>query len=234
MKLSGGIIAGLAGALLWMGVAQAGNVSYPGFSAPTGLSINGDAEVAGDKLRLVKTGDQAGSAFTEKTFVKSDKSFRSKFMIKMHHTNFYPGDGMAFVLHADTETAVGEGGGGLGYSGIADSVAVELDLFKNDEQNDPSGPHVAVTSGGPSNHIASSDAPGLYGKKLLTWVSYSANSERIKVFVSKKAKKPKKPLVSTKLDLATVTGVPRLRAGFTAGTGEGSVKADVLSWNLRQ
>lgn len=58
------------------------------------------------------------------------------------------GDGFAFVVQEDRFDALGNGGGGLGYDGVNNSLAVEFDTFYNPELLDVYENHVSVHSGG--------------------------------------------------------------------------------------
>ena len=64
-------------------------------------------------------------------------------------------DGIAFVLQGQCN---GEGiaGGGIGYQGIGNSVAVEFDDFQNPDLGDPAADHVAIQSGGNTSHFTNS------------------------------------------------------------------------------
>lgn len=68
-------------------------------------------------------------------------------------------DGIVFIL-ATTNTPTGGGGGNLGYSGIAPSIAIEMDDYFNSEYSDPSPDHMAVISGGSVNHNAATNLAG--------------------------------------------------------------------------
>ena len=60
-------------------------------------------------------------------------------------------DGFAFVLYdalAVNTSAVGAGGGGLGYAGLPNSVAVEFDTMGDPSLDEPAVAHVAVLSRG--------------------------------------------------------------------------------------
>ncbi|KAJ3288834.1 peptide-N4-(N-acetyl-beta- glucosaminyl)asparagine amidase [Rhizoclosmatium sp. JEL0117] len=65
-------------------------------------------------------------------------------------------DGLALVLHSAGPSAIGDGGGGLGYQGIPSSIAVEFDMYASrDTCADPDGNHVSVqTSGGRAGNSA--------------------------------------------------------------------------------
>lgn len=64
------------------------------------------------------------------------------------HCRSRGGDGLAFVIQGQSPRALGAGGAGLGYTGIANSVAVEFDTFYNAELLEAGENHVAVHSRG--------------------------------------------------------------------------------------
>src|SRR5579871_4879192 len=88
--------------------------------------------------------------------------FTSVFQFQITHSGF-PADGIAFVIQncasCDGQTsALGNNGGGIGYAGIDNSLAIEFDTYQNSELGDPNANHVAVQSCGTnpntSNHLA--------------------------------------------------------------------------------
>jgi len=60
-------------------------------------------------------------------------------------------DGMSFIL-TNTTTALGSGGGDIGYGGILTSVVIEFDTWQNTDKNDPVQDHMGITSAGQSTH----------------------------------------------------------------------------------
>ena len=78
----------------------------------------------------------------------------------------YGADGASFIIQNSTpptNTGVGNPtdlqGGGLGYNGISDSLAVEFDTFQNPETSDPSDNFVSVNSGGTGANSNDNVAP---------------------------------------------------------------------------
>ncbi|CAM9212124.1 unnamed protein product, partial [Choristocarpus tenellus] len=76
------------------------------------------------------------------------------FSRNMHTTcSIRGGDGLAFVLHGDPrgDSALGIVGGEMGYGGLLNSMAVELDTWYNPDSNstDIVYDHIGVHSGGP-------------------------------------------------------------------------------------
>jgi hypothetical protein len=63
------------------------------------------------------------------------------------------GDGLAFVMHGDPagSGALGSGGGGMGYAGLANALVVELDTWYN--------PNPAATWGGSGPMVTTDDSP---------------------------------------------------------------------------
>lgn len=68
-------------------------------------------------------------------------------------------DGIVFVMH-DQPVAIGLTGGGMGYQGINNSVAVEFDTWQNGNKGDPFQDHVAVVSNGDNNHNSPANLAG--------------------------------------------------------------------------
>ncbi len=66
-------------------------------------------------------------------------------------------DGLAFVLQP-VSTTIGSAGGGLGYAGIAPSIAVEIDTYQN--SGDPSYDHIAIMRNGDVNHGSGNNLAG--------------------------------------------------------------------------
>lgn len=60
------------------------------------------------------------------------------------------GDGFAFVVQNFGEQTLGQGGGGLGYGGIPNAVAVEFDTWFDSNLRDPYENHLAVLTRGRS------------------------------------------------------------------------------------
>jgi hypothetical protein len=237
-KLVGVLV--VVGCLVVAGAASSVTLKYPKFSNARGLKLNGDAELSGAKqghrLRLVPAeGSQTGSAFTKRKVLKANKSFKTQFRFELHDTSLFPADGFAFVLHRGSKSALGDGGGGLGYGSINHSVAVEFDIFDNAEGDDPDDNHVDVHLNGNAGQgeAATSLQVELYGGTRWVWIAYSAKTGKLKVFVDDDKTKQGAEKLSYKHKIKRELG-RKARAGFTAATGGGDADMDILSWKLKQ
>jgi len=114
---------------------------------------NSNASVTVDRIVLTPNeGGKVGSAWFYKK-IDLSKDFVVKF--KAYLGNRDGGaDGITFVLHNDSHgfSAIGWGGGSLGYSGISPSVAVEFDTWQNGELGDLEEDHIAIDVNGNLNH----------------------------------------------------------------------------------
>jgi hypothetical protein len=105
-----------------------------GFSQNSDLTANGTAVFAGGFARLTQGAiDESGSVFSNTEL--SITNFTTTFTFRVHEGSDPRGEGLTFILQANSPTALGQGGGGLGYAGIGNSVAIKFDMFK------PSGDH---------------------------------------------------------------------------------------------
>ncbi len=152
---------------------------YPPFIDPN-ADTDGDTGSSNYALQIT---ENAGSQDSSMWFsIPQDvvDGFNAWYAVKINHTpndpsNFFTADGLAFVIQnaagggTDSITAcsetgsgltvLGGSGGGIGYCGIDNSVALEMDTFWDDpfDPHDPGQPwmyndnHLALQSCGPGN-----------------------------------------------------------------------------------
>ncbi len=158
---------------------------YPDFSSPTAvhqLSLNGSSRLTGYQSQVVlrlTDGSQSPAETSTAYFdipQRVDQGFTSWFKFKIHNPTACctPGDGFAFIIQNSNATdptmgasgsgltALGAGDGGLGYSGINNSLAIEFDIF--DDPWDPNSNHVAIQSCGGNYSLFNTPVhlPGVY------------------------------------------------------------------------
>lgn len=234
--------------LLFATIAKA--QSAPDASAWT---VNGSAVIqkmpdrGGYRLRLTTNGSsQQGSAFltTPITFHEGN-TFSYYFQFQMTNPNYQPSDGMTFVLQTEGPTALGAGGGCLGYSGtpgiscgtpssggIMPSVAVEFDDYQNVPW-DINSNHVAILTNGQTNDTDSQTPYGVAncqptgpfgcmnnGDVWSVWIDY--DGARLHVALADYSTVRPADLIDYAIDIPAILGASSAYVGFTAGTGAGS------------
>jgi hypothetical protein len=103
------------------------NVTHgSGFANHADLTANGNTTFPSNTIQLTDgMNGEAGTVFTNTAV--GIRRFTSSFTIQQSGI----ADGMAFIIQSNSSTALGNGGGGLGYSGIGNSVAIKFDLFNH-------------------------------------------------------------------------------------------------------
>ena len=110
----------------------------------TSLNFVGSAKFDYSKKSIILTEcvcSQVGAVWSP---IKVDfkQGFECIFTIKITGDG---ADGMAFVIQGTTSsTIIGIGGDGLGYEGIKQSLAIELDMYQNGNKQDPSHNHISI------------------------------------------------------------------------------------------
>jgi hypothetical protein len=222
------------------------------------ITLNGSASLAGGVLRLTPAEhDRTGSAWlTARQSVQG--GFETTFQFRISSpgggtdlTGATGADGFAFVVQNASLSALGFGGGGIGYAGIPNSLAVEFDTWLNGpspaEGGDPNSNHVSVHTGGTGPNGSGEGAsiglatgvPNLSdGRVHLAAIRYTAPSDTrvppaqrglLRVAVDGIN------LLSIRLDLAQLLSLTGGGAfvGFTAATGGAFENHDILSWSFR-
>ncbi|MEU4624109.1 L-type lectin-domain containing protein [Actinoplanes sp. NPDC023801] len=208
----------------------------PPYNPP--LSLNGTASLmwrAGDDERVIRLTDggyrQAGSAWSTQP-VDLTESFETRFTAHLR-SGKTGADGIAFVAQGQGPRALGGWGGGLGYRGIRNSVAVEFDIYQN--QPDPSGNHLAVSfSGNPDRHSSAAESSiPLYGKPFQVRVRYDADNWRLQVHV--RALTPgatEELMLDQEVSLSDRIGTTSGWIGFTGSTGHLTARQDIYEWTV--
>jgi uncharacterized repeat protein (TIGR01451 family) len=136
--------------------------SFPDFSSTTNLVFNGTALKSGSVLRLNPSDQgQVGSAWYS-VLQPVANGFSTTFKFQITNASNPSADGIAFVIQNSQAglQALGDGGGGIGYQGIGNSLAIEFDTYANpyDPEDDGSGTvpanHLAIQSCGVSPNTA--------------------------------------------------------------------------------
>ncbi len=124
---------------------------YDDFSSSANWSINGNAYISstGEGV-LTNSAYQAGSMWYNQAFdVSKYPALVADFDVYLGSYD-YGADGVTFAIidTANGLTALGAGGGGLGYLGIPNSLAVEFDTYQNTANFDPINDHIGIVQNG--------------------------------------------------------------------------------------
>lgn len=208
------------------------------FAEPEGLQLVGDASVFEDRLRLTQAapGMQGAAWLTAQQQVAM--GFDTTFHFQMSDGI---ADGFAFVIQNHRPTALGPGGGGLGYGGIGhligipNSIAVEFDTFP--DQLGELGPHISVqTNGTEPNHALSTFSLGwVMAQQMSDGGKHFARIRYVPGTLAVYLDDHESPVLTTSVDLASLLDLDDGCAwvGFTAATGFEYQNHDILSWDYQ-
>ena len=196
-----------------------------GFSSSSGLQLNGSTTLSGTRLRLTngQSGESSSAFYTTPVNVQS---FTTNFSFQMTDAQ---ADGMAFVIQNGAATSLGQGGGGLGYEDIGNSVAVKFDIYSNaGEGTDSTGMYEnGATPTVPAVDMTSSGVVLLSGDVMNVQLSYNGTTLTLTIT---DATTSAKFTTSWTVNIPTEVGSTTALVGFTGGSGGDTAIQDVLSW----
>jgi hypothetical protein len=211
-----------------------------GFSQTSDLTANGSAVFADGFARLtVGAVNEAGTIFSNAQL--SISNFTTSFTFRTHEGSDPRGEGITFIIQGISPTQLGGGGGGLGYTGIGNSVAIKFDLFK------PSGNHSSTglyINGDPPNNAPDIQPNDVYVNLDGTGVDFN-NQHTKQVDLSYDGTTLTETITDTvtgdtfttsyTVDIAGIVGSSSAYIGFGGGTsdpdqGGGTCLQDVQTW----
>lgn len=173
----------------------------------------------------------AGSAFyKEPVDIAQNRSFSAYFTMKMADSGKGGADGIMFVLSSNPYV-MGSNGGGIGYLGVRNSIAVEFDTFNNFSlYADPDGNHIAVNANGDlSKPLAVTPAGALQAKNIIlddgklrhVWIEYDGDAKQLSIRIADSDQRPGEPVLSiNRMDLSGMLNQSKVYLGFTSATGD--------------
>lgn len=206
-------------------------VDFSGGFEGANLLRNGAGQLNGPRLELANESYQAGSAYALNPV--DVRGFSTSFRFQVAEGSSPVGDGLTFVLQNAGADALGEAGGGLGYSRIEKSVAVKFDLVDNaGEGSDSVGVYVNGTDPSvPADPLPSNpDGTGFHlgnGRMFQVNLSYGGGMLLLNLRDSVTGVEFNKAYA---VDIPAVVDGPTAYVGFTGGTGELFGLIDVLDW----
>ncbi|MCE1251817.1 MAG: PEP-CTERM sorting domain-containing protein [Comamonadaceae bacterium] len=231
--------------------AQAGVIinyaSGFGGACGSGLTCVGDTVVVGNALRLTPAVDgQAGAGYsTTPVALGSGATFSTSFQFQLTQPGgIDPADGITFVLAQGT-SGLGGAGGGMGYQGVGNSVAIEFDTYWNGF--DPNSNHVGVDTNGSLSSLLTASPYGQTvcdlsnyatdgcmsnGKVWSAFINYDGSTQKLNVSVQQQGLALVQMITDYSIDIASYLGSNNAYVGFTAATGAGHENHDILGWQL--
>mmetsp|Transcript_3972 Transcript_3972/g.9423 ORF Transcript_3972/g.9423 Transcript_3972/m.9423 type:complete len:781 (-) Transcript_3972:186-2528(-) len=185
------------------------------------IAVVGSAVIAAGSLRLTPNQpSQAGAAWLRSKLPLA-KPWRCRFVVQMSGGG--GADGMALLLRGGgNDEAIGLDGSGLGYDGIPQSLAIELDTYKSDGNAETAAPHVSVHTMGARPNSAHQRASIAYSDNVcrlndgnMHAVLVTYDGTRLTVHLDDLGS----PLLTVEVDIASQLGGQSLSLGFTASTG---------------
>jgi fibronectin-binding autotransporter adhesin len=198
-----------------LGVAAAALAGFGGSGAGWQLNTVTGAlpSVGNDVLTITDNGgSEARSAFYAAKFPIAN-SFTAGFTYTVGGNK--AADGMAFVVQNNAATAVGLGGGGLGYQGMANSAALEFNLYTG------AGPvGIAYHVNGVIGQYTSTAPVNLAsGNPILVRIVYDSAAQTLTAVLTELGPGNARTFVYTGVNLAATVGGTTAYIGFTGGTG---------------
>jgi len=131
-----------------------GDLYISEFTDPSMFHFVGNAKLSNKRIRLTDaTYNQGGGIWLkEKRNVAQDFSIQIGFQITQPGNS--GADGIAFVIQNQKSDAIGIFGGGIGYAGIPNSLAIEFDTYPNSEYRDPNDNHIGIQTRGKNANSA--------------------------------------------------------------------------------
>lgn len=219
------------------------DVNFSNFNSTTGLSLLGDAGTAAGRLLVTPdANNQIGAAWFQTRQLVS-ASWETEF--DFGFTGAPGTDGLAFVVQNTGTAQLGGGGCELGYDGILNGVAVELDTWQNLAcfgvvTNDPVLTHVSVHTSG-TGALSIREATSLGSTTSLPTLSdglvHTARVQYAPGTLNVYVDDLFNPVLSVAIDLDATLSLTSGMAyvGFTAATSGGSGQAhEVLSWSFTE
>jgi hypothetical protein len=117
---------------------------FPQFTSSAGLTLERSAAITGNYLSLTPNTTGKGAAWLP-TKQPLTHGFDTVFQFRIADQVGGGADGIAFVIEGTPTAALG---GGIGYGGVTNCLAVEYDTFLNPNHQDPNENHISVHSRG--------------------------------------------------------------------------------------
>jgi hypothetical protein len=242
------------GALLTLGSAEATIIAnYADFTGACGsstLTCVGNATTVGSVLRVAPASSgQSGAAYsTTPVTLGSNAIFSTTFQFQFTQPGgIDPADGITFVL-ANNSSGLGGAGGGIGYQGVANSVAIEFDTYNNGGGDNNSSNEVGVDVNGSLSSVTQANPYGVAtcdfgistnytnsgcmsnGGIWTATIGYDGSNLTVKI--QDGANAAQTIINAYGINISSFLGTNIAYVGFTSATGSGWENHDILNWQF--
>ena len=230
VAVANGVSSSVASGTYFVTANLAPVVNYSQGMSSTGLALNGVAALSGSRLRLTngKTNETSSAFFTTPVNLRS---FTTSFTFQLTSAK---ADGFTFTIQNVGTTALGPGGGGLGYGGykgIPASVALKFDLYNNSGEGinstglyvDGAAPTIPAVNLGGNVNLHSGDVFNVQ-------IAYDGNTLTMTITDAS--------FPADTFTQSWVVNIPgaidgnTAYVGFTAASGGASAIQDILNWTF--
>jgi len=200
-----------------------------GFATHTDLTANGSAVFTSGVARLTDGKfSEAGSIFSNaKVCVQSFSTmFTSQYVPVIGSA-----DGTTFTMQNNNPSALGVGGGGLGYFGIPNSAAVKFDTFNNAGEGTNS---TGLFSGGALPFVPAFDvSPVVLSNTNVKKIMLNYDGTNLFETITDTVTNLSFSHTYTPVDIPTLMGGSKTAyVGFTGGTGALTSTQDIQTWTF--
>lgn len=226
--------------------------NYDDFRNIDKLTIVGDAKQKSNILELTTDDYFRNSGVWYEDKVDINNSFTTEFSfifskgVNELNDGSLPGaDGITFVIQNSSNNSLGTSEGGLGYQGISNGIAFELDTYKNFEFNDQNGNHFAIQNNGFKTLSAlHSDSTTIAINNYITEIKSDGSQEyfikivyqnkKLEIFLSEtnQYSSPILSLSNFNINDYIFTKDGKAYVGITSATGNSRQQHDLLSWKF--
>ncbi|MFN3270040.1 MAG: lectin-like domain-containing protein, partial [Candidatus Kapaibacteriota bacterium] len=234
--------------------------AYDKFSPTPSLRLINNARLLDSTIRLSPSSPNQVGALWTSHLVPVARGFETSFKFRlsdgfnqMQSEQHFPGaDGIAFVIQNHSPFAIGNIGGGIGYDGIPNSLAIEFDTYSNDSSQienfgDPNDNHIAVLCNGINPNSSKHFPPYIRGQTTqippirtdgtiyYAKITYDNVNQRLSIWLDTVENYTTPKLVVEGIDISSelnLDGGEGAYIGFTSATGNAYENHDLLAWSF--
>ncbi|QLH52838.1 MAG: hypothetical protein CH6_0213 [Candidatus Kapaibacterium sp.] len=234
--------------------------AYDKFSPTPSLRLINNARLLDSTIRLSSSSPNQVGALWTSHLVPVARGFETSFKFRlsdgfnqMQSEQHFPGaDGIAFVIQNHSPFAIGNIGGGIGFDGIPNSLAIEFDTYSNDSSQienfgDPNDNHIAVLCNGINPNSSKHFPPYIRGQTTqippirtdgtiyYVKITYDNVNQRLSIWLDTVENYTTPRLVVEGIDISSelnLDGGEGAYIGFTSATGNAYENHDLLAWSF--